>query len=355
MEGGPAERAGVKPGDLLEEVDGVDTKGIELREVVERLRGDEGTDVTIKVRSPKEAKARTLTITRGRISSSRLLNSTVEGVRKHDSGDWKVRLDVPDPIGYVKLNGIGASTSHELRKLARQMEDEGVRALVIDLRSVGAGGTAMGVHAAVLVADSLLERGTIGRVRTTRGETTYQADSDALFRGWPIAVLVDHNTSGTAEWIAAALQDTHRATIVGWPSRGAHRAATALGLRMESEGPGLYEATVKSAVSVGDGRWSVSMATGYLERGDGRPLADRDGTMSAASPGREPPKGGVQPDRVLPLPKQGLALLRDPIRLRRRADQKAEVSNQPAEKPDSSIDPILNAAVKVLHEALEKR
>ncbi len=53
MEGGPAARAGVKNGDLLEEVDGVDTRGMPLRDVVERLRGDEGTDVTIKVRTPR--------------------------------------------------------------------------------------------------------------------------------------------------------------------------------------------------------------------------------------------------------------------------------------------------------------
>ena len=79
------------------------------------------------------------------------------------------------------------------------------------------------MHSAVLLADSLLERGAIGRVRTARGETTYQADADALFRGWPIAVLVDQNTSGTAEWLAAALQDNHRAVIVGSPTAGAQR------------------------------------------------------------------------------------------------------------------------------------
>jgi carboxyl-terminal processing protease len=350
MEGGPAARAGVKKGDLFEEVDGVDTKGMDLRDVVEHTRGDEGTDVTIKVRSPKEAKARTLRITRGRMSSDRLFRATVEGVRKHDSGDWKVRLDVPDPIGYVKITGIGPSTPHELRKLAGRMESEGVRALAIDLRGAGAGGTALAVHSAVLVADNLLERGAIGRVRTVRGETTYQADSDALFRGWPIAVLVDHNTSGAAEWIAAALQDNHRATIIGSPTRGAHRAVTAFGMRMESGEQGHYEAPVKSTVSVGDGRWWISMMTGTLERGDGRPLVDRDGTMAEVAD-REKPRGGVQPDRSVPPTRSEF---RNPFRLMRTPDQKSDASSQPAEKPESAIDPALNAAVKVLHEALAK-
>jgi carboxyl-terminal processing protease len=354
MSGGPADRAGVKKGDLFEEVDGVDTKGMELREVVERTRGDEGTDVTIKVRSPKEAKARTLRITRGRASSDQLFHATVEGVRKLASGDWKVRLDVPDPVGYVKITDIGASTPHELRKLASRMESEGVRALAIDLRGAGAGGTALAVHSAVLVADNLLERGTIGRVRTVRGETTYQADSDALFRGWPIAVLVDQNTSGTAEWLAAALQDNHRATIVGWPTRGAQRATYPDGLPFENARYGPYEAAVKSSVPVGHGRWWISMATGSLGRGDGRSLADRDPAAFAEGPSREKAKGGVQPDRVLPPPQNGFAFLPNAIRLRRAPEQKAETPGQPAEKPDSAIDPALNAAVKALHEALAK-
>ena len=116
MEGGPADRAGVKDGDLIEEIDGVATKGMALREVVDRLRGDEGTDVTIKVRQPKETKSRTMTITRGQLP-----HPTIEGVRKRPDGDWEVRFEgLPDPIGYLKITEIGASTPHELRKLAQQ-------------------------------------------------------------------------------------------------------------------------------------------------------------------------------------------------------------------------------------------
>ena len=173
----------------------------------------------------------------------------------------------------------------------------------------------MAVHSAVLVADSLLEQGTIGRVRTTRGQTTYQADSDALFRGWPIAVLVDQNTAGAAEWLAAALQDNHRAVVVGSPSRGAHQARPFGGLPMEDDGAGPfeYEATVKSTVPVGDGRWSIAMVTGHLERGDGRPLADVAGAMLGASSSIEKPRGGVRPDHVIPGPRPGFGVPRDPF------------------------------------------
>jgi carboxyl-terminal processing protease len=350
FEGGPADRAGVKKGDLLEAVDGVETKGMKLRDVVDRLRGDEGTDVTIKVRTPKEANSRTMKLTRGQLP-----RATVQGIRKESSGDWKLRVDGPDPIGYLKVIEITASTPHELRKLARQMESAGIRALVLDLRvSQGPGS---GVHPAVLVADSLLEGGAIGRVWTTRGETCYQADSDALFRGWPIAVLVDQGTAGTGEWIAAALQDNHRAVVVGSPSRGAHHARLVGGPPPEDDGivPLEYEAAVRSTIPAGDGRWSIAMVTGYLERGDGRPLADLLGAALGAASSDEKFKGGVRPDHAISQPGRGQNVNVGPMALRRASRYPAQTPSTPADRPDPAADPTLDAAVKVLHEALIKR
>jgi carboxyl-terminal processing protease len=351
FQGGPADRAGVKKGDLLEEVDGVDTKGKDLRDVVERLRGDEGTVVTIKVRQPKETKSRTMTLTRGKLP-----HATIEGItRNQASGDWKVRLDVPEPIGYIKVTDIGASTPHELRKLARQMEDEGLRALVIDLRGSRSANSTM--HPAMLLADCFLDGGPIGRVRTVRGETTYQADSDALFRGWPIAVLVDRSTAGTAEWLAAALQDNHRAVVVGSPTQGARQVLSAGAMPMGFASPRPYEATVTSSVPVGDGHLWVSMVTGILERGDGRPLSDPLETGLDRSASREKPDGGVQPDHVVPEsggPIPWAAQLQK-ARTSAKSYGVVDTPTKPAEKPDAAMDPALKSAVAVLHQALEKR
>jgi carboxyl-terminal processing protease len=249
LEGGPADRAGVKKGDLIEQIDGVDTKGMPLREAVDRLRGDEGTNVTIKVRQPKARELRTYKITRGQLP-----RMTVRGVRKRSAGGWDVRLDGPDPIGYLQITEISASTPHELRKLASQLESDGARALVLDLRGLRTDN----LHSTVVVADTLLNHGCIGQIRTSHGETKYQADSDALFEAWPLAVLIDETTAEGAEWLAAALQDNHRAVLVGMPSYSAK---------------GVPGAGVQSTISVGDGAWSIVLTTGRLERGDGRPLA----------------------------------------------------------------------------------
>ena len=286
IERGPADRAGVKVGDVIEEIDGVATKGMALRDVVDRLRGEEGTDVTIKVRQS----GRTMKMTRGQLP-----RATIEGVRKRPNGDWDLRFDgLSDPIGYLKITDINASTPHEIRKLAQQLESQGARALILDLRGGGRSNT---VHPAVLLADCLLDQGPIGRVRTARGETNYQADSDALFRGWPMAVLVDMNTSGAAEWLAAALQDNHRATIIGTLTHGARRASFRRPIQEESE-------EVRTRVSVGDGSLSIELTTGILERGDGRALSATTevvigparGILSQRTAQPEEIQTGVKPD-----------------------------------------------------------
>ena len=252
IEGGPADRAGVKKGDVIEQIDGVDTKDMAVMAAVDLLRGPEGTNVTIKVRQPnaKAADSRTYTIRRGQHP-----RESVHGMRKRTPGGWDTRIEGPDPIGYLKITEMLASTPHELRKMVPQLESEADRALVLDLRGLRSDS----VHIAVLLADSLLESGVIGRVKSARGEMAYQADSDAILRGWPLAVLVDADTSGAAEWLAAALQDNHRAVIVGSPTISSKI----------NPGPGF----VKSIIPIGDGKLSVSLATGSLERGDGRALS----------------------------------------------------------------------------------
>ncbi len=310
--GGPADRAGIRKEELLLEVDGVATKGTSLRAVVDRLRGDEGTSVTVKVRGPKDEKARTLTMVRGQLP-----RETITGLRKQPSGDWEFRRDGPGAIGYLKVKEIAASTPHELRKLARKMEEQGLRALVLDLRSSS---TQADVRSAAMLADCLLESGTIGRIRTAHGETIDRADPDALFRGWPIAVLVDPTTSVTFEWVAAALQDNHRAPIVGAANRGG-------------------DDEVRSTVPIGDGQWMLSLTTGRLERGDGRPMVDVD--RSARGPRRA---GGLVPDH--PVERKANRQAPDgPLPILRR--------EAPTDTAPTAPDPALDAAVKILRQAME--
>ena len=276
IDGGPAGLAGVQSNDLIEEIEGVDTKGMPLREAVDRLRGDEGTSVTIKVRQAGAAESRTYTIVRGRHPLP-----TIAGRHKQPNGDWEFRMSDSEPIAYVRISEMVGSTPHELRKVAQRLESEGIKAIILDLR----GRSNSSAHTALLLADSLLDHGTIGRVRTGQGETVYRADSDAIFREWPMAVLVDEFTTGAAEWLAAAIQDNQRGIVIGSPTSSAR------------VNPGY--AFVTTLVRVGNSDWAVSLATGILERGDGRPISAFDRSMPTVI--REPMSKttGVHPNHVV--------------------------------------------------------
>jgi C-terminal peptidase prc len=331
IEGGPADRAGVKADDLIELIGGVDTKGMALREAVDRLRGPEGTEVTIKVRQPKKTNSRSYTVTRGQHA-----RSTVQGVRERAAGVWDCRLDASAAIAYLRINEITASTPHDLRKLAALVEKQGNQAIVLDLRSVG--GTS--IHPAVMLADTLLAGGLIGRMQTAEREVTFQADSDAMFRFLPIAVLVDQFTSGTAEWIVAALQDNHRAMIVGRPTFSA-MIATQGGITRRSD--------VTSRVSLGDGSGAIELATGRLERGDGRRISRDESNAGATAPVSSPrvtnPNEtvfGVKPDQTVGKP-GGSPWRFTPFRPGRNPDQ----------KPDTATDEVLDEAVRLLRQSLQ--
>ena len=258
--GGPAERAGLKVSDMIEEIDGTSTEGLPMVKVIDRLRGAEGTQVVIRVRQAKASESRVLAVTRGVLPKT-----TVKGIRAGAQKDKDVLIDDNDVIGCLKFEEILGSTPHELRLLARRLEAGGAKALVLDLRNV----SQAHLHPTVLLADALLDGGTIGRMRTAGGVQTFRAEPDALFAGWPMAVLVANEMPPTVKWLAAALQDNHRAVIVGSrdPSGGVAR-----GFRGGAAARPGVEADVLSAVPLGDGSLSIEMVTGRLQRGDGRSL-----------------------------------------------------------------------------------
>jgi C-terminal peptidase prc len=254
LEGGPAENAGAKAGDLIEEVDGASTEGMRLGGVVDRLRGAEGTDVLVRFRRPETGEVFTKPMTRGTLP-----RATIEGRSPLPDKRWTVRLEGQAPIGYLKVTEVSGSTPQELRAFAAQLESEGAKALVLDLRQA----SPAHFHQTVLLADALLDGGVIGRIKSVDGEKTYTAEPDALFRDWPMVVLAAGNHEPEIAWLCDALEDNHRATIVGEP--------------IIPREPNYHE-----TVALPGGEWSVRMATGRLERGDGRPIEHRPARAFAA-------------------------------------------------------------------------
>jgi carboxyl-terminal processing protease len=237
---GPARRAGGRPNDLIVRVDGRSTEKIPLRTVVQWLRGPKGSAVTVDVRQPGSKEVRTLHIVRDTVPID-----TVLGYRRASEDTWKYALDSDRAIAYLRINSINSSTLQELRQAERKLQADGARALVLDFR---AGSSEGNLHDGELVADGFLDGGVMWRIRDAHGHVKeIQADRDCLFRDWPIAVLIDDTiVDNLTPVVAAALQDNHRAILIGQPTHN--------------------DGMVKRLVELPDNLGVITLLTGTLER-----------------------------------------------------------------------------------------
>jgi C-terminal processing protease CtpA/Prc len=249
--GGPARLGGVRVGDLLEEIDHVRVvREAQIGEIVDRLRGPEGSELTIRVRQPNAKESRTLALVRLPV-----MFKSVKCSAENADEDQVVLLNANPAIAYLKIDSIMASTARELASWEPRLRKAGVKGLVIDLRGVGGHGGFDSYHSALLLADTLLDGKPMGNLLTRDGSRTFTADRDCLFRDMPLAVLTDANTNGPAEWVAAALQDST-------PAKQARRRAIIVGDR--TEGPA--DNFVRTAFSLPGGDESLILATAAWER-----------------------------------------------------------------------------------------
>jgi C-terminal peptidase prc len=239
---GPARRAGVKNDDILLKVNDKDTKGASVRTVVEWVRGEEGTPVTFVVKQPGAAETRTYTMKRGVVPFE-----SVVGWRRAEGDEWNFRPDAQSPIAYVHVDSLRTSTLQELRQLEPKLRAQGCRALVLDFRSSSGDGT---VRNGAIFADGLLDGGLMWSTRGVdeKSRKEYRADRECLFRNWPMAALIDESLDRQHALVVAALQDNHRAVLVGEPTK--------------------TDGFVNAIVKLPDGKRGLIFRTGILERAD---------------------------------------------------------------------------------------
>ncbi|HUU92564.1 MAG TPA: S41 family peptidase [Phycisphaerae bacterium] len=224
LEDTPAYRAGVQAGDMIGEIDGKSTDGIRLDEAVKILTGDPGTKVTMKVRHMTGG-VEEITITRAMIEVH-----TVKGARRGEDQEWVYMLDEEKKIGYVRVTSFVENSVADLRKALDTLEKEGMKALILDLR-FDPGGI---LKTAVEMADLFLPEGVIVK---TKGRTTpyweATATKDGTLPYFPMVVLVNQFSASASEIVSGALQDHHRAIIVGERTFGKGSVQNVIPLRGE--------------------------------------------------------------------------------------------------------------------------
>lgn len=203
VQGSPAWRAGLQPGDVVTRVNGHSTWGFGPPEMDARLRGEPGTSVALTVVRGEEEREREVTVARERVA--------VPAV----AGAWVM----PGGVGYLRLAAFHERAAAEVRAALDTLQRGGARALVVDLRG-NPGGL---VDQAVAVAGAFLPAGTL--VTYTEGRRAEDAKRLLAPRGgarvaWPMALLVDGGTASAAEILAGALQDHDRALLVGSATYG---------------------------------------------------------------------------------------------------------------------------------------
>jgi carboxyl-terminal processing protease len=214
----PAQRAGVKAGDLIIRLDDTPVKGMSLNDAVKKMRGKKGTPIVLTIVREGEAKPLTIRIVRDIIQ--------VRSVKQ--------RMLEPG-YGYLRITSFQSKTTAGLIDAVEKLEKENkgkLKGLILDLRN-NPGGVLTG---AVGVSDAFLDKGLIvyteGRVQDSK--LRYNASPGDIINNIPLIVLVNGGSASASEIVAGALQDHHRALIVGTKTFGKGSVQTILPLKSDA-------------------------------------------------------------------------------------------------------------------------
>jgi carboxyl-terminal processing protease len=218
IDGTPAADAGIEPGDRITKIDEQPTTGMDVEEIVKRLRGSPGTKVALTI-SRNDRPPFDLTLTRSIIRVISVKSALKEG-----------------NIGYVRIAAFTESTAAELAGAVNRLKDRAAGRLngfILDLRN-DPGGL---LDAAVEVAGDFIDGGVVVTTRGRNGQDdhVYRAPTTGdLLRGTPVVVLINSASASASEIVAGALQDHHRATVMGTRSFGKGSVQTII--PMEGQG-----------------------------------------------------------------------------------------------------------------------
>lgn len=217
----PAQRAGIQAGDIIVRLNDTPVKGLSLREAIEKMRGDKGTNITLTIIRQGENKPLRITVMRDTINVKSVRNEMLD-----------------NDFGYVRVSQFQSNSAEDVTQAVQALKKSNngkLKGLVLDLRN-NPGGV---LDASVQMADAFLDRDKLkydGVIVYTKGRMSgsqmkEKAHAGDILNGAPIVVLVNGGSASASEIVAGALQDHRRALIVGTQSFGKGSVQTVIPLK----------------------------------------------------------------------------------------------------------------------------
>ncbi|HNX30430.1 MAG TPA: S41 family peptidase [Holophaga sp.] len=203
VRGGPSEKAGIRAGDYIREIDGKNTEGWTSSQAVEKLRGEKGTIVEVAIQRIGFPDLLRFSLTRAEIPSNSVTFAFM----------------LTPTTGFVAIKDFGETTSTEFEKAVQTLKQQGMKELVLDLRDNGGGilDAALGISQQLLGPDELIvsQKGRGGR---DAGQT--RTPKGAALDPFPLVILINRGSASASEIVTGAVQDHDRGLVVGTTSWG---------------------------------------------------------------------------------------------------------------------------------------
>jgi len=203
FEGTPSQKAGIREGDRIIEVDGHSTEPLNISETAQKLRGEIGTEVNIKISRVGEERPLEFRLIRAEIKVSDI---TYAGI-------------IQDKIGYIRLSHFSRFAGKQVHDSLAALTNRGIESLIFDLRG-NPGGL---LESAVEVAENFIKKGDMIVYTKGRGANTdkeYRSETEPVWGDKPLVVLVDSYSASASEIVSGAIQDLDRGVIIGTPTFG---------------------------------------------------------------------------------------------------------------------------------------